>query len=169
VNGIKKMVSLYKQQGFLVQICLLDNEFEVLRGPLLANSIALNICVPGEHFPEIERKIRSVKELVWGVITTLPFKVLPILLIVHAMIFSVMWLNFFPPAIGVSQTLSPQSIITGLHAHSDTHCHLPFGAYAQVHVEPEPSNDAMVSRTVGGISLGPTGNIQGTYKFWAYW
>ena len=23
----------------------------------------------------------------------------------------------------------------------------------------------MISRTVGGISLGPTGNIQGTYKF----
>jgi hypothetical protein len=28
-----------------------------------------------------------------------------------------------------------------------------------------PSNDVMISRTVGGISLGPTGNIQGTYKF----
>jgi hypothetical protein len=32
-------------------------------------------------------------------------------------------------------------------------------------VEVSPSNDVMVSRTVGGISLGPTGNIQGTYIF----
>jgi hypothetical protein len=76
-----------------------------------------------------------------------------------------MWLNLLPPAGGVSQTLSPQSIITGLHADSDKHCRLPFGAYSQVHVEPEPSNDAMVSHTVGGISLGPTGFIQGTSTF----
>jgi hypothetical protein len=42
---------------------------------------------------------------------------------------------------------------------------MPFGAYAQVHGEPKHGNDAIVSRTVGGKSLGPKGNIQGTYKF----
>jgi hypothetical protein len=40
----------------------------------------------------------------------------------------------------------------------------PFGAYAQVHANAQ-NNSAMISRTVGAISLGPTGNIQGTYKF----
>jgi hypothetical protein len=34
-----------------------------------------------------------------------------------------------------------------------------------VHTEPDPTNNAMESRTVGGISLGPTGNIQGSYHF----
>jgi hypothetical protein len=53
----------------------------------------------------------------------------------------------------------------GLTPNAEKHCRLPFGAYAQVHVAVSPSNDVMVSRTVGGISLGPTGNIQGTYKF----
>ena len=75
-----------------------------------------------------------------------------------------MWLNFFPPIGGVCPTLCPQAI-TGLHPDGARHCQIPFGGYAQVHAEPDPTNDAMVSRTVGGISLGPTGNIQGTYKF----
>jgi len=163
--GLVKVVNLYKRRGFNMGTCLMDNEFEVLRGPLLEQNIALNTCAPGEHVPEIERKIRTVKERVRGVITTLPFKIIPNLLIVHAVIFSVMWLNFFPPTGGVSQTLSPQTIVTGLKANNNRHCRIPFGAYAQVHAEPDPTNNAMVSRTVGGISLGPTGNIQGTHKF----
>jgi hypothetical protein len=52
-----------------------------------------------------------------------------------------------------SKTISPQAIVTGMSPD------------AEKHVEPNPSNDAMTSCTVGGISLGPTGNIQETYKF----
>jgi hypothetical protein len=59
----------------------------------------------------------------------------------------------------------PQAIVTGMSSDAEKHCQIPFGAYAQVHVEPNPSNDAMTSRTVGEISLGPKGNIQGTYNF----
>jgi hypothetical protein len=76
-----------------------------------------------------------------------------------------MWLNFFPPKGGVSITLFPQAIITGLYPDANKHCCMPFRAYTQVHGEPEHGNNTMVSRTVEGISLGPTGNIQGTYKF----
>jgi len=61
--------------------------------------------------------------------------------------------------------LSPQAIITGLTPDFFKHCKAPFGSYAQVHAEPEPKNDVMTSRTVGGICLGPLGNIQGTNKF----
>eukprot|EP00957_Ditylum_brightwellii_P011842 892593-Ditylum_brightwellii.AAC.1 len=42
------------------------------------------------------------------------------------------------------------------------HCRIPFGAYAQTHEE--GSND-MSERTLGAISLGPVGNVQGSYKF----
>ena len=48
---------------------------------------------------------------------------------------------------------------------SKLHCKVPFGGYAQVYVKQVNTNDVMTSRTVGGISLGPTGNMQGTYKF----
>jgi hypothetical protein len=46
--------------------------------------------------------------------------------------------------------------------------HLPVGAYAHVHGEPNPSNNEMTFWTVGGISLGPTGNMHGIYKLLSF-
>jgi hypothetical protein len=100
-----------------------------------------------------------------AIITTLPFRTIPLIITAHAVIFSVMWINFFPLKGEVSSTLSPQSIITGLSPNAEKHCRIPFGAYAQVHVDNTQKNNAMISRTVGAISLGPTGNIQDAYKF----
>ena len=48
------------------------------------------------------------------------------------------------------------------------HCRLPFGSYVQVHDEPSPTNSP-IARTVGAITLGPTGNLQGGYKFLNLW
>jgi hypothetical protein len=44
------------------------------------------------------------------------------------------------------------------------HCKVPFGAYCEVHVNPDITN-MMEPRTRWGICLGPTGNMQGSYKF----
>jgi hypothetical protein len=165
-QGILKVANLYKRRGFFVDLCLGDNEFEGVRATLQNHGIKLNTCAPNEHVPEVERKIRTVNERVRRVITNLPFNTLPPAIIVHAVVFSVMWwLNYFPPKGGISKTISPQTIVTGMPPDAEKHCQIPFGAYAQVHVEPNPSNDAMTSQTVGGISLGPTGNLQGTYHF----
>ena len=45
------------------------------------------------------------------------------------------------------------------------HFRIPFGLYAQVSTKNGPTNNALISQTVSAISLGPTGNVQGTYKF----
>jgi hypothetical protein len=164
MSSVQRLVNLYKKRGFIVQTCLADNEFESLRSPLLNIGVRLNTCAPGEHIPEVERKIRTVKERVRAIITTLPFRTIPLIITAHAVIFSVMWINFFPPKGGISSTLSPRAIVAGLAPNAEKHCKIPFGAYAQVHADAQ-NNSAMISRTVGAISLGPTGNIQGTYKF----
>ena len=44
------------------------------------------------------------------------------------------------------------------------HCRVPFGSYCEVHVDPEITN-TMDPRTKWAICLGPTGNLQGSYKF----
>ena len=44
------------------------------------------------------------------------------------------------------------------------HCKLAFGAYAQVHEENSPTKRQQ-DRTPGAICLGPSGNLQGGYKF----
>jgi hypothetical protein len=64
-----------------------------------------------------------------------------------------------------SNTLSPQAIVTGLSPNSDKHCRIPFVGYAQSYVDSLQGNRVMRSRTFGPLSLGLTGNIQGTYNF----
>jgi hypothetical protein len=43
VNGIMKVVKLKQGRRLTVNICLMDNEFENMRAPLLEKGVALNI------------------------------------------------------------------------------------------------------------------------------
>jgi hypothetical protein len=113
-KGIMVVVNLYKKRGFIIDIFLMDNKFENVRGILQEQKNQSNICAPNEHVPEVELKIRTVKERVRGIIKSLPFQTIPTIIIIHAFIFLVMWLNFIPPKGGVPLTLSPQAIITEL-------------------------------------------------------
>ena len=54
--------------------------------------------------------------------------------------------------------------MTGIKLDYKKHCQLIFGSYVQVHKEPTPTNSP-AARTIGAITLGPTGNLKGGYKF----
>jgi hypothetical protein len=49
VKGIKAVISMYCQQGFMVKHILLDGEFEPLRESLAENGIQLNTMANNEH------------------------------------------------------------------------------------------------------------------------
>ena len=68
------------------------------------------------------------------------------------------------PAKGGIPNVSPRTLMTGIKLYYSKHCRLPFGSYVQVHDKPSPTNSP-TARTVGAITLGPTGNLQGGYKF----
>jgi hypothetical protein len=72
-------------------------------------------------------------------------------------------LNGFPHLIGVSQTFSPRTIMTGIALDFAKHFKIPFGAYVEAHEDYERT-DTMAERTKGTICLGPTANFQGSYK-----
>lgn len=74
------------------------------------------------------------------------------------------WLNNFPPMGRISQMASPWLIVTGTKLMADRHCHIPFGAYAQVHKENDPTNMFKL-RTIGAVALGASGNAKGTVYF----
>jgi hypothetical protein len=74
------------------------------------------------------------------------------------------WINAFPAKGGVSATVSPRTVLTGERFDYKKHCRIAFGAYAQVHDEPTPSN-SQFARTSGAICLGPASNLQGGYHF----
>jgi hypothetical protein len=85
---------------------------------------------------------------------------------IHIVLNAVKMLNFFPTKGGISNTLSPKTIMSGETLHYKRHLRLQVGQYCQVHEEDTPHN-SQSPRNKGAISLGPSGNLQGGYKFMA--
>ena len=124
----------------------------------------MNTTAAKEHVPEVECKIRLIKERGRGILNTLPVKKMPRLMLIELVYHVVLWLNAFPANSGVSETLSPREIFYRHKLDFAKHCKSPFGTYCEVHDEPAPT-DTMMTRSTPAIVLGPTGNLQGTYKF----
>jgi hypothetical protein len=85
---------------------------------------------------------------------------------IHIVLNVVKLLGFFPTKGGVSDTLSPKTIMSGETLDFKKRLSLQIGQYCQVHEEDTPRN-SQVARTKGAISLGPSGNLQGGFKFMA--
>jgi hypothetical protein len=145
-----------------VQTALMDMEFKKLRDKL--PNVILNTTAAQEHVGEIERKIQVVKERARSMMNILPYKLLPKLMIIKLMHFCVVWMNSIPVKLGISEKWSPREIMSRHKLDAKMHCKVPFGAYFEVHVDPDITN-MIEPRTRWGICLRPTGNIQGSYKF----
>jgi hypothetical protein len=85
-------------------------------------------------------------------------------MMIHIVLNVVKLLNFIPMKGGVSDTLSPKTIMSRETIDYNKHLSLQLGQYCQVHKEDNPHN-SQIARTKGTISLGPIGNIQGGFKF----
>ena len=132
---------------------------------LTKKNITLNLASANEHVGDIERFIRTIKERVRATFSRLPYKkYIPKLIISHLLGNAMTWLNSFPPTSGISDTISPRTLMTGVRMDFNKHCWIEFGAYAQTHEEDEPRN-SMKNRTLGAISLGPSYNLQCGYNF----
>ena len=136
--GITRMIDLYARGGFQVGTVLMDNEFEKLQN--LVPILAINTTAAKEHVPEVERKIRLIKERGRGILNTLPFKKMPRLMLIELVYHMVLWLNAFSADSGVSETLSPRKIVCHHKLGFAKHCKSQFGTYCEVHNEPAPTN-----------------------------
>ena len=125
--------------------------------------IHANFATRNKHVPEIERQHRVIKERARACRSTLTFEVLPKLLLVKMVNNCALWINKFPAKGGIPN-VSPRTLMTGIKLYYSKHWRLPFGSYVQVNDEPSPTNSP-TAKTVGAITLGPTGNLQGGYKF----
>ena len=94
----------------------------------------------------------------------MPFKRLPKLMIVELVRRALMILNQFLALDGVSDTLSPLTVMTGRPCPDYNTLKIEFGSYAQVFEDNNPSNTTK-ARTTGAIALNPTGNAQGAHFF----
>jgi hypothetical protein len=132
----------------------------------MPESPKLILAAQGDHVPEIERRIRVIKERCRALRHSLPFNKIPMIITTYMVLHAVRMLNFFPQKTGVSETLSPKTIISGERLDWKRHRALPFGAYCQVHEQDEMGrSDINNERTLGAISIGPSDNQHSGYRF----
>ena len=165
-NALKETIKLYKRAGFVVQTCIMDNEFEPLSS-LLLDTVTINTTAKNEHVGEIERMIRTIKgkcRAIMSEFTELGITHLPPAVIKAMLSFVVMWHNAIPDKQGISQDYSPRELVLRWQLSADKHMEARFGDYCETHEDDEITN-TMKARTTRGICLGPTGNMQGTYRF----
>jgi hypothetical protein len=164
----KEIYQYYLQRGCRITVLHADGKFAPLKNLIesMPGGPTVNLASANEHVPEIERRIRVVKERCRSCRHDLPFKQIPKLLTIHIVMNSVWMLNFFPTKGGILDNLSPKTIISGEVLDYKKHLCLQIGQYCQVHEEETPCN-SQIARTKRAISLGPSGNLQGGYKFMA--
>ena len=160
VKAVRDVCNIYGKRGFKASTMLMDGQFEGITGDLAELGITLNSVAWGEHVPEAERYIRTIKERARCVYNTMPFSKIPGRMVAELIYYCVFWLNTFPARDGVSDTLSPRAIVMGSNLDFNKHCKLEFGAYVQAH---EEHDNTMATQTTGAIALRPTGNAQGGY------
>lgn len=160
--GMSRIKAAYSSRGFIFNRAMGDNEFETLKPGLADMGVTLNVVSRGEHVPEIERHIRTIKERCRAIYNTLPFTRMPARMLSELVYNVTFWLNAFPALDGISTTISPRELVTGIRLDGMKHCVLPFGAYVQTH---EEHDNTMATRTIGAIALRPTGNVQGAHFF----
>jgi hypothetical protein len=159
---LERVIRVYIVAGFIVQVALMDMEFEKLKDVL--PNITINTTAAREHVGEIERKIRVIKERARGTMAALSYLTLPKIMIIKLMHFCILWLNSFPVKSGVSEKWSPRELISHHRLDAKLHCKTPLGPYCEMHTDPDITN-TIEPRTKWGICMGPTENLQGSYKF----
>jgi hypothetical protein len=160
---VDSAIKLYQSRGLTVTDVHADLEFECLRQHLLP--INLNVVAADSHVGEVERSIRTIKERNRSTVHGLPFKGLPKLMVKEVERFSVNCLNQLPAQDGVSDTLSPNTIMTGKANPDYNSMRVEFGSYVQIYEPTTFATNTLRSRTTGAIALTATGNAQGDYYF----
>lgn len=157
---LKKDLKLYQDRGFQPTAVHADGEFNTMRSSF--PNIHFTICSADDHVPEIERAIRTVKEYVRTTIHGMPYARLPRILVRELATAAIRNINMFPHPDGISNTMSPATLVTGVPKSDYRTMKLEFGEYVQVY--DGTSNDTK-SRTLGAIATNPTGNSNGDYYF----
>ena len=129
---------------------------------LAEKGIVVDVAGPGQHVPVVERAIETVKERVRSHVTSLPFT-LTKLLLTYLVLFCVSRLNLLPSSNSLDK-VSPHEQFTGLKLDYARDLRCGYGDYVQATV---PNTDnSMSPRTMGCITLLPTGNTTGSVKMW---
>jgi hypothetical protein len=133
--AFKEIYQYYLQRGFCITTVHVDGEFEPLKVLIksLPGGPMVNLASPNEHVPEIKQQIQVVKEQSRAAHHSLTFQHIPKLLMIHIVLNAIKMLNFFLTKGGISDTLSPKTIMFRETLDYRKHLSLQVGQYCQVH------------------------------------
>ena len=80
-KSIKNIVKLYARGRFMVNLCLMDMEFEKISD--LVGFLEGNTTAAREHVGDVERQIRLIKERTRCTTSDLPFNSIPKIVLIH--------------------------------------------------------------------------------------
>jgi hypothetical protein len=129
INGIEKVLGLLRARGFTAGTINADNEFQTLENKVSSH---IEICAARQHVPRIKRGVWSVKDSTRCFWVPLPFKKAPKLMVDECLVMVISCLNNFPNKNGISQTMSPASIVLGRGQINGNHLRATFGRYYEV-------------------------------------
>jgi hypothetical protein len=164
---IVRHVNEYKSEGFSVEIIYCDREGGIIasKETLQQNGIVLNLSSSGQHVPVIERNIRTVKERIRAILSSLPFRV-PYIFMPYLVDFAVMRINSMPKSTMLNK-ISPRELFTGRKIDYKRDLRFGFGDYAQVETTNVINKNSVRNpRMEGAIAMAPTGNLQGSVIFY---
>jgi hypothetical protein len=159
---MKIVLNTYHTRSFDVLDIHANMEFGCIKHEMLPATMSLNPS--DDHVGDVKQSMRTIKERVRADVHGMPFKRLPKLMVIELVRRAVTVMNQFPALDGVSDTLSPLTIMTGKPCPDYNTMKIEFGSYAQVFEDNNPSNTTK-ARTTGTIALSPTGNKQGVHFF----
>ena len=116
----------------------MDGEFEKVKQKLI-NVIEVNITTRNEHVPEVERKIRHIKERARCMQADLPYSIMPGVMIKRMVLNAVLFMNAYIDKQGISDEYSPRELIQRWQLDSKRHCKYHFGAYGQAYDGLDPA------------------------------
>ena len=118
----------------------------------------MNPTATRKNVPEIERKIRIIKERAQSIRIKILFKRTPNRIIIELLKFVVMWFRAFLVKSGVSYAFIPHTIMNGTTLDWQKHCKASFGAYWEVHEDNRPLNNITTSKhkMLSALAQAPT-------------
>ena len=130
INGA---VELYHNRGFRVNHIIADSELQCIKDDM--RPIHVETVAKDDHVADIERGIRQFKNGVRGTIQSLPYQRYPKIMLHYLITDTLKPMKFNPATDGISDHISPLTMVTGQGAPDYKQMKIEFGAYAQVFEE----------------------------------
>ena len=140
-SGLDDILRFYNKAGYTISVIHCDQEFRRMMDVVADElDVEMNYTNTDDHQPEAERNNRTIKERIRATVNSLPFKKMPKVMIRKLAALCVKQLNLFPAKGGVSEYLSPYTIMTGKAVDYEKELKVPFGQSVQVPKENNPTN-----------------------------